>query len=156
LSISTARYILPVSCAVPTADIHARLSTPDTPQLGFDKLRFFRAKPRLDGRMEVIPFTDRFRTFQRPKTTLFVIPTKAGIQLFSGCLDSRIRGNDEDLLRIGIMTTMRITVGIVIKLLIEDVGPWVRELVRQICKAFEIRITKGVVNKDHHCAYSSP
>jgi len=28
--------------------------------------------------------------------------TKAGIQFFSGCLDSRIRGNDENLFRIGI------------------------------------------------------
>ena len=40
--------------------------------------------------------------FFRSKTTPFVIPAKAGIPFFSGCLDSRLRGNDENLLRIGI------------------------------------------------------
>ena len=29
------------------------------------------------------------------KTTPFVMPAKAGIQWFSGCLDSRIRGHDD-------------------------------------------------------------
>ena len=44
--------------------------------------------------------------FFRSKTTLFVIPAKAGIQFFSGCLDSRIRGNDENLFRIGITPSL--------------------------------------------------
>jgi hypothetical protein len=54
----------------------------------------------------LIPFPDRF-IFFRSKTTLFVIPAKAGIQWFSGCLDSRIRGNDENLFRIGIIMDFR-------------------------------------------------
>ncbi len=39
------------------------------------------------------------------------------------------------------------------KALVGDVGQRVRELVRQTCEAFEIRIIKGVVSKDS-CAYS--
>ncbi|CDH47365.1 hypothetical protein BN874_80055 [Candidatus Contendobacter odensis Run_B_J11] len=56
----------------------------------------------------VIPFPDRFCSLRRPKTTLFVIPAKAGIQFFSGCLDSCIRGNNENLFRIGIKTTFEV------------------------------------------------
>ena len=38
-----------------------------------------------------------------------------------------------------------------------DVGERVRELVRQTCEAFEIRILKGVVSKDHvHILVSAP
>ncbi len=38
-----------------------------------------------------------------------------------------------------------------------DVGERVRELVRQTCEAFEIRIVKGVVSKDHvHILVSAP
>ena len=38
-----------------------------------------------------------------------------------------------------------------------DVGQRVRELVRQTCEAFEIRILKGVVSKDHvHILISAP
>ena len=38
-----------------------------------------------------------------------------------------------------------------------DVGLRVRELVRQTCEAFEIRIIKGVVSKDHvHILVSAP
>ena len=38
-----------------------------------------------------------------------------------------------------------------------DVGQRVRELVRQTCEAFEIRIIKGVVSKDHvHILVSAP
>jgi len=76
----------------------------------------------------LIPFTDRLYLFQikndpvrhtresglpigfiffRSKTTPFVIPAKAGIPFFSGCLDSRVPrvredGNDENRLRMGI------------------------------------------------------
>jgi putative transposase len=43
------------------------------------------------------------------------------------------------------------------KLLTGDVGQRVRELVRQTCEAFEIRIIKGVVSKDHvHILVSVP
>ena len=35
------------------------------------------------------------------------------------------------------------------KVLTEDVALRVRELVRQTCEAFEIRIIKGVISKDH-------
>ena len=44
--------------------------------------------------------------FFRSKTTLFVIPAKAGIQFFGGCLDSRLRGNDENLFRIGMTSAI--------------------------------------------------
>jgi putative transposase len=38
-----------------------------------------------------------------------------------------------------------------------DVGERVRELVRQTCEAFEIRMLKGVVSKDHvHILVSAP
>ncbi len=38
-----------------------------------------------------------------------------------------------------------------------EVGERVRELVRQTCEAFEIRIVKGVVSKDHvHILVSAP
>ena len=38
-----------------------------------------------------------------------------------------------------------------------DVGERVRELVRQTCEAFEIRIVKGVASKDHvHILVSAP
>ncbi len=38
-----------------------------------------------------------------------------------------------------------------------DVGFWVRELVRQTCEAFELKILKGVVSKDHvHLVVSAP
>ena len=38
-----------------------------------------------------------------------------------------------------------------------DVGLRVRELVRQTCEAFEIRVIKGVVSKDHvHILVSAP
>jgi putative transposase len=38
-----------------------------------------------------------------------------------------------------------------------DVGERVRELVRQTCEAFEIRIVKGVVSQDHvHILVSAP
>jgi len=45
--------------------------------------------------------------FFRSKTTPFFIPVlanagNAGIPFFSGCLDSRLRRNDENLLRMGI------------------------------------------------------
>ncbi len=43
------------------------------------------------------------------------------------------------------------------KVLQGDVGQRVRELVRQTCEAFEIRIIKGVVSKDHiHILVSVP
>ena len=43
------------------------------------------------------------------------------------------------------------------KVLIGDVGERVRELVRQTCESFEIKIVKGVVSKDHvHILVSSP
>ena len=43
------------------------------------------------------------------------------------------------------------------KVLQGDVGQRVRELVRQTCEAFEIRILKGVVSKDHvHILVSAP
>ncbi|WP_323839658.1 IS200/IS605 family transposase [Photorhabdus africana] len=43
------------------------------------------------------------------------------------------------------------------KVLIGEVAIRVRELVRQTCEAFEIRILKGVVSKDHvHILVSSP
>jgi putative transposase len=43
------------------------------------------------------------------------------------------------------------------KVLQGDVGQRVRELVRQTCAAFEIRILKGVVSKDHvHILVSAP
>ena len=43
------------------------------------------------------------------------------------------------------------------KVLIGDVALRVRELVRQTCEAFEIRIVKGVVSKDHvHLLVSAP
>jgi putative transposase len=35
------------------------------------------------------------------------------------------------------------------RVLTADVGERVRELVRQTCEAFEIRILKGMVSKDH-------
>lgn len=38
-----------------------------------------------------------------------------------------------------------------------EVGERVRELIRQTCEAFEIRILKGVVSKDHvHILVSAP
>ena len=43
------------------------------------------------------------------------------------------------------------------KVLTEDVALRVRELVRQTCEAFEIRIIKGVISKDHvHNFVSAP
>lgn len=43
------------------------------------------------------------------------------------------------------------------KVLVGDVGLRVRELVRQTCEAFEIRILKGVVSQDHvHILVSAP
>ena len=43
------------------------------------------------------------------------------------------------------------------KVLTAEVGERVRELVRQICETFEIRIVKGVVSKDHvHILVSAP
>jgi putative transposase len=43
------------------------------------------------------------------------------------------------------------------KVLSGDIGQRVRELVRQTCEAFEIRIIKGVVSKDHvHILVSAP
>jgi putative transposase len=43
------------------------------------------------------------------------------------------------------------------KVLTGDVGQRVRELVRQTCEAFEIRILKGVVSQDHvHILVSAP
>ena len=43
------------------------------------------------------------------------------------------------------------------KVLSGEVAERVRELVRQTCEAFEIRIVKGVVSKDHvHILVSSP
>ncbi len=43
------------------------------------------------------------------------------------------------------------------KVLTGDVGQRVRDLVRQTCEAFEIRIVKGVVSKDHvHILVSAP
>lgn len=43
------------------------------------------------------------------------------------------------------------------KVLIGDVDQRVRERVRQTCEAFEIRIIKGVVSKDHvHILVSAP
>jgi putative transposase len=43
------------------------------------------------------------------------------------------------------------------KLLTGEVGQRVRELVKQTCEAFEIRIIKGVVSKDHvHILVSTP
>ena len=42
-------------------------------------------------------------------------------------------------------------------MLTEDVALRVRELVRQTCEAFEIRIIKGVISKDHvHIFVSAP
>jgi putative transposase len=43
------------------------------------------------------------------------------------------------------------------KVLTGDVAERMRELVRQTCEAFEIRIVRGVVSKDHvHILASSP
>lgn len=43
------------------------------------------------------------------------------------------------------------------KVLVGDVGERVRELVKQTCEAFEIRIIKGVVSRDHvHILASCP
>ncbi len=43
------------------------------------------------------------------------------------------------------------------KVLTGEVAERVRELVRQTCEAFEIRIVKGVVSKDHvHILVSAP
>lgn len=43
------------------------------------------------------------------------------------------------------------------QLLTGDMGQRVRELVKQTCEAFEIRIIKGVVSKDHvHILVSTP
>ena len=43
------------------------------------------------------------------------------------------------------------------KVLVGDVALRVRELVRQTCEAFEVKILKGVVSKDHvHLLVSSP
>ncbi|MBC8285868.1 MAG: IS200/IS605 family transposase, partial [Nitrospinae bacterium] len=43
------------------------------------------------------------------------------------------------------------------QVLVGDVGLRVRELVRQTCEAFEIRILKGAVSKDHvHLLVSAP
>ncbi len=43
------------------------------------------------------------------------------------------------------------------KVLAGDIGLQVKELVRQICAAFEIEIIKGVVSKDHvHILISAP
>jgi putative transposase len=43
------------------------------------------------------------------------------------------------------------------KVLTGDVATRVRELIRQICEIFEIRIIKGVVSKDHiHVLVSAP
>ncbi len=43
------------------------------------------------------------------------------------------------------------------KVLIGDIGQRVRELVRQTCEAFEIKINKGVVSKGHvHILVSCP
>jgi len=43
------------------------------------------------------------------------------------------------------------------KALVADAGGRVRELVRQTCKAFEIRIVRGVVSKDHvHILMNAP
>ena len=43
------------------------------------------------------------------------------------------------------------------KVLTEDVALRVRELVRQTCETFEIRIIKGVISKDHvHIFVSAP
>jgi putative transposase len=43
------------------------------------------------------------------------------------------------------------------KVLTAEVAERVRELVRQICETFEIRIVKGVVSKDHvHILVSAP
>ena len=43
------------------------------------------------------------------------------------------------------------------KVLVGEVGLRVRELVRQSCEAFEIRVLKGVISKDHvHILVSAP
>ncbi len=43
------------------------------------------------------------------------------------------------------------------KVLIGEIGVRVRDLVRQSCEAFEIKILKGVVSKDHiHILVSAP
>ena len=43
------------------------------------------------------------------------------------------------------------------KVLVGDIGLRIRELVRQTCESFEIRIIKGVVSKDHvHILVSCP
>lgn len=43
------------------------------------------------------------------------------------------------------------------KVLVGDVSVRVKELVKQTCEAFEIRIIKGVVSKDHvHLLVSAP
>ena len=43
------------------------------------------------------------------------------------------------------------------KVLTGEIAERVRELVREICEAFEIRIVKGVVSKDHvHILASAP
>lgn len=43
------------------------------------------------------------------------------------------------------------------KVLVGEVGERVRELVRQTCEAFEIRIVKGAISKDHvHILVSAP
>ena len=58
------------------------------------------------------------------------------------------------------MLTHRVVVGsmhFALTVLTGDVGERVRELVRQTCEAFEIRILKGVVSKDHvHILVSAP
>ncbi len=43
------------------------------------------------------------------------------------------------------------------KVLMAEVGERVREMVRQVCDTFEIRIVKGVVSKDHvHILENTP
>ena len=43
------------------------------------------------------------------------------------------------------------------KVLTAEVGERVREMVRQVCETFEIRIVRGVVSKDHvHILVSAP
>jgi len=43
------------------------------------------------------------------------------------------------------------------KVLLRDIGVRERDLVRQSCEAFEIKILKGVVSKDHvHILVSAP
>ena len=43
------------------------------------------------------------------------------------------------------------------KLLTGDIGERLKELIRQTCQAFEIRIISGVISKDHvHILVSAP